>query len=123
MWRNVSACEIYFSYSAVKRFANMQFALLRQTDAPHKFGETRIGAQRVQVIAHVELSQTVIASLISLFQPCERLLLLTQTCVKGGDTKLGYVCLLRSRQQLSQACLEKAVPASLCVRLFHFGQS
>src|SRR6266568_5564756 len=109
MWRNVSACEIYFSYSAVKRFSNMQFALLRQTDAPHKFREARIGAQRVQVIAHVELSQTVIASLISLFQPCERLLLLTRTRVPSGQNKFRHVILLRSRQQLRQACLDKTV--------------
>jgi len=52
--------------------------LLRQSDAPHEFREARVGAEAVQPGIDLEIDQQVRAFPVSVFQPLERRILLSQ---------------------------------------------
>src|SRR5205814_1333649 len=67
---------------------------LPESHPPHQVIQARVAAKQVHVRTDVEFGHLIIAVLVRLFQPGERLVFLAQPRVQGSDTKRAHVILL-----------------------------
>src|SRR5882724_3927005 len=76
-------------------------AVLRwEADATHQVGKTRVGPQRVPEWFHFKVAETTGALPISLFEPREGLILLTEPGIDNSERKGRRIPLLRGRLKL-----------------------
>src|SRR5882724_12832909 len=74
--------------------------LLREPHATHQVGKTRVGPQRVPEWFHFKVAETTGALPISLFEPREGLILLTEPGIDNSERKGRRIPLLRGRLKL-----------------------